>query len=221
HNIGSLLSTVPDIKLVSEKLLQEFKDVTFKGMVEYVYNDELKVICEQITEFAMKYFAKRVYEYLDSNLSVQAAKENVIDYHKRLVNPPAIKFPEQLKVIEQEIESILKKNYEKMKYLNEDTKKVLLQEFKELTLLYISEGDFIPYNYYILDFRSPEEFTTDEESYNYIIDTYLYYEQGGYSQIPMESYDLDFSADAKTKIFEAVTNSIENPYYTLNDYLNE
>jgi len=69
--------------------------------------------------------------------------------------------------------------------------------------------------------REENNFYPSEQGHNYrnLLDFYLYIPEGGLTQMAMETFNVDFSREAKFFIFHNVVGDNQNPQLTLKTYL--
>lgn len=221
HQIKSYLSIVTMIDELSYILLNNFEDITIFGMVPRLLRQELLEINEELIQTVAMYFTRQCYAYLNRGLSPAQAKENVKAYYAKATKGTSVKFPPAMGDLEKLIEPIITDGINNLPRLYPQTKTALMEEYKELVLFMINSGYFIPENLYELIFRTQEQFDKYEKRFNYLIDVYLILDDNTKLPQPMETYNVDFTQEAKMEIFEAVTNGLENPVFNLSDYLAE
>jgi len=107
------------------------------------------------------------------------------------------------------------------KQLYPQTRAAIKVELIEILLFMIYCGDFVPLSYFDVKFRSNPEFDNYEKRFHTLLDLYLIMDNGSKLPFPVETYNIDFTDEAKVEIFEAVTAGIVNPNFTLADYLEE
>ncbi|MFQ5492739.1 MAG: hypothetical protein ACE5DX_01090 [Candidatus Dojkabacteria bacterium] len=217
----SYLSALTEFTGIRDQMIDDLDDITVYGMVPLLYVDELRLLNETVAETCYMYFTPRLYSYLARGMSPGQAKANLNAYYRKITNNTESKFPPQLEDLEDQVVKVITDGLRAMKSLYPETRKVLLEDYKELLLYYINSGLFTPVNLYQLRFRPPEQFDKDERKFNFLIDLYLVMDDGNVLPEPFETYNVDFTHEAKYEIFNAVTNGLENPKFTLNDYLAE
>lgn len=222
YNLAVLLSTVTHDGDIWPILYEDFNEVTFYAMVDYFHSDNLKLLCQELVSTSSNFFTKEVYKNLKRGLGVRDAKANVSGYFKRILKEPFTEYPDPLKPLEAELEEVIKANLNLIPDLKQETKQTIHNEFLELILLHIREDNFLPFNYYQVQVKSaPEIDNKYYEKYSNLVESFLYYDDGTVSEVPVETYTIAIGQDAKEQVFAYVTNGIENPYYTLNDYLTD
>jgi hypothetical protein len=221
HLISSYLSTVAEIGGLSRLLVKAYEEITIFGFVPVFYKDQLLQICDRVAQTLEVHFAQQVYAYLSRGLSPSQAKLNVQSYYTQLTAHNQTEFHPSMSEIGNEVHSILDEELPQLKQLYPPTRAAVKAELIEVIVFMINEGDFIPAGYYELRFRSNANFDTYEQRFNALIDLYIILDDGTQIPSPMETYNIEYTQESKAEIFDAVTAGIENPRFTLADYLSE
>ncbi len=221
HLISSYLSSVSEIESLSRLIVKAFEETTIFGFVPVFYKDQLLQLCDRIGQSLEVHFAQQVYAYISRGISPQQAKLNVKSYYAQLTDHNQTQFHPSMAEIAGEVHTILDEELPALKQLYPATRAAVKAELIEVIVFMINEGDFIPTSYFELRFRSNASFDTYEQRFNTLVDLYVILDDGSQLPSPMETYNIDFTQESKAEIFEAVTAGIENPGFTLEDYLAE
>lgn len=219
HAIASLLSTVSEVEAKSYLMLDDFADITTKGFFSYIHEEAVLEMNTKLTEICYLYVAKEVYKYLGAHAPLNSTKQNIASYFSKIIKPPTNIYPESMKDLEAEVDIIIEQSLSKINGLKKETIQIVTQEYKELLLFYIADGQFIPTNFYEIRLRSHDNLSETESIYDILVESYIYYDNGRTSEIPVETYNLTNTIEAKVAIFEMVTHNIRNPFFTLDNYI--
>jgi len=218
-DIALTLSVLPQVEKMSKLLLRDLKKITLKALAPDFFENKLLILGEELAEYLLSLFGTQMYQYINRGISVKEGRNNLIAYYNKQIKPPARKFPNNLPTIEEDVKKIIQHIFISDKNMTPETKDFLFQDYIELVLLYIREGSFIPHNYFKLKFRKIDFNQSNEHNKISIIESYLLNLDGSISDIPIEKYAITFTPASKILIFENVTNNLENPLFTLEDYL--
>lgn len=219
--IVSFLSTIPMLPPLKQMLLFDLEDITIFGNVPAILDKELRIVNEVVLQDIIVYLTRRVYAYMKRGMSPIEAKANVSQYYKNITTGGSSDFPPDLAELEEIIEQTLEEELRKIEQIFPQTRQTLIEEYKELLLFYINEGILLPDNYYELRFRDPKDYSKEEKRFNVLFDMYMYADSGELLPLPFETYNIDFTQEARQNIFYAVTGGLENPDFTLQEYLAE
>lgn len=218
NEIKATLSAIGEMLPVKEQMYSDMFRISHKAIMLSLNSERFKNFCEYAAQFFLVISAKLVYKYIQQGYSIIESKENVHDYLKKQTDGFGTKFPADYENLVSQLKEDLQDVFEGTKATKE-TIDTITNEFLELWVFYLNEGTFIPENYYETRFRDSKQFNTYEQYYHYIIDVFPYDDYGQLLWTPIEAYDIDFSQNTKKTIFEVVTNGIQNPDLTLDDYL--
>jgi hypothetical protein len=113
---------------------------------------------------------------------------------------------------------VMRKEMLKIKALDEETSKTISDEFWNIFRDNFDNLIFFPENYFQIDFRKSEDDREQENEFSNVIDFYLLENDGTPWDMPIETYAIEFTEDAKKDIFNIVTNGFVNPNFTLTEY---
>ncbi|KXK26500.1 MAG: hypothetical protein TR69_WS6001000504 [candidate division WS6 bacterium OLB20] len=221
HQIVSYFSAIPLLPSLTAQLFQDLDDITVFENATLFLREELMHVNEIVLQETIIYLTRRVYAYMDRGQSWIQGVANVKEYHRQISEGTSPDFPPDLADLGSEIERLLSEELAEIKQLEPQTRITLVEEYKELILYYIHAGILLPENYYKLEFRDPREYTRDEQRFNLLFDLYLYNDDGELLPVPFETYNIDFTQESRQQIFDAVTGGLENPDFTLTEYLSE
>ncbi|MEI7578831.1 MAG: hypothetical protein WCJ58_02195 [bacterium] len=219
HLIANTLSTIGNLENVSRKLLQDLDQITIKGMTPFMYKEQLLLLNEDLATHCLEYFSSFIYSYLEKGLTPTNAKANICSFYQEqfVLNPND--YPVTLTKFIEEIKIILQTNLLKIPDIYPETKQVLFSDYLDLVKLYIQEGSFLPQTYFKISFQEPDPENILEKPYQLIIAAFLINDDGEIDKYPIETYGVELTTAAKSLIFEAVTNNLINPLYTIENYL--
>lgn len=219
HNIKAYLSSFSEAHLLSYAMVQMQSQISSYSMIPRLFESQLLEINQLILTEICAFFAKKVYDYINKGYSPKDAQTNVQNFYDKLIEGADYRFPEGMKELADIIENITPVALGEIEELTENTVSELVSEYKELTLYFFRQKKIIPLNYYKLVFKKASSEEDEELPYEYILDLYLISDDGTVNNSPSERYTFDLTNEAKTMIFNFVTNGIENPNFGLIDFL--
>jgi len=211
HLIKSYLSAYPEGIRLKSKLYYSLIEITTRGMVPRMYQDELLQINEELLTETISYFSAKVYDYLKRGFLPRDARANVLSFYNEILKKQNYRLAPQMEDLQKNLQTILQERLAEIKDLRPDTVSELIDQYLELIKVYLQAGLLLPKTLFNLQFRAEED--------GVYLDSYLVFETGELSSAPVETYKIALSDEAKAVIFEHVTNGIENPEFTLEDYL--
>jgi len=221
YQIASYLSTMPMLPGLKKLLLQDLEDITIYGNVPLLLSIELMSVHEAVLQYIAVYLTRRVYSYIYRKVPPDQAIANVEAYFKQVSIGDSSDFPPGLEELGEEVTVILDEELRKIEQIEPQTRATLVEEYKEILLFYINDGLLLPDNYYDMRFRQPNDYNPEEERFNVLFDLYLYNYDGKVFELPFETYNIDYTQETRQNIFYAVTGGLENPEFTLEEYLSE
>ena len=211
HDIKSYFSAYAQSMQLQKQFFYDLLDVTTRGMVPRLYQDELLKLNQEVLTEAIVFFAKRVYEYLERGFLPKDAQENVQEFYNSILQKQNYEYEPEFSDLKNNLQAILESLLNSINGLNKETISDLIEEYLELLKIYLQRGLLIPKTLFKFEFRQLQD-----EIY---LESYLVFETGEFSSAPVETYKIALTDEAKTMIFNHVTNGIENPNFTLEDYL--
>ena len=217
HNIKAHLSAIPFGRQNAAYLFSLFWDATIKEMVPRFYDKEIIQVCERIMTEIGLFLSKEIYYYLVKGYSLMEAKNNVLNQvYKQLQTN---KYFSNLEEFHLELLKIIQGELSVINALERETVEIIADEFWAIFVVYFERKIFFPTNYYALTFRMADKKREIEKDFTYLIDSTLIENDGKPWDIPVETYAIELTTEARQKNFEFITNGFENSLYTLNDYL--
>ncbi|HLD03445.1 MAG TPA: hypothetical protein VJC17_01595 [Candidatus Dojkabacteria bacterium] len=211
HNIKSYLSAYAQSLQLQKQLFYDLLEVSTRGMVPRLYQEELLDINQEVLTEAIVFFAKRIYEYLKRGFLPKDARENVQEFYNSILQKQNYQYEPEFSELKNSLQAILESLLNSIKDINQETIADLIEEYLELIKIYLQRGLLIPQTLFNFEFRQLQD--------EIFLDSYLIFETGEFSSAPVEIYKISLTDEAKTMIFTHVINGIENPNFTLEDYL--
>lgn len=218
NQLKSTLSAIGEMIPIKEQMYNDILSISHRAMIIRLNPDLFINFCEYASQLFLVITARMVYRYIDQGYSIMESRENVYDYIKKLTSKAGTKLPKDYEKLAEQLKEELAEILAQTA-ANKETKEIIINEFLELWVFYLNEGIFVPENFYNIKFRDSTEFNSYEQYYHYLLDVYPYDDYGQLLWTPIEAYDIDFSQETKQTLFEVVTNGIQNPDFTLDDYL--
>jgi len=217
HAIKSYISSVAFGIQRSTFLYTLFRNYTIKEFVPRLLEKQILELCEKSMTKIGIFLSSKVYGFLNQKYTLVQAKNNVLNLISKQLN--SNEYYSDLEKFKSEFIKMVKSELLTMKALDPDTAQIITEEF---WLLFRNNFDslvFFPNNYYVVDFRKADQDRKPEKPFTNVIDFYVLKNDGTQWDTPIETYAIEFTPNAKEKIFEVVTNGFVNPNYTLNNYL--
>src|SRR3990167_1017249 len=211
HNIKSYLSAYAQSLQLQKQLFYDLLEVSTRGMVPRLYQEELLDINQEVLTEAIVFFAKRIYEYLKRGFLPKDARENVQEFYNSILQKQNYQYEPEFSELKNSLQAILESLLNSIKDINQETIADLIEEYLELIKIYLQRCLLIPQTLFNFEFRQLQD--------EIFLDSYLIFETGEFSSAPVEIYKISLTDEAKTMIFTHVINGIENPSFTLEDYL--
>jgi hypothetical protein len=217
HSIKSYISSVTFGRQRSTFLYTLFRNYTVKEFAPRLLEKELIDLCETIMTKIGMFLSKKVYEFLDQKFTLIQSKNNVLSLISKQLKTDD--YYSDTKVFKEEILKTIKLGLSQLKSLNEDTSQIITGELWNIFKNNFDTLMFFPANYYSIEFRKADETRESEKTFANVIDLFLINNDGSPWDMPIETYAIEFTQEAKVNIFDIVTNGFVNPNYTLKDYL--
>jgi hypothetical protein len=162
------------------------------------------------------FLCTKVYEFLDQKFTLIEAKNNVLNLISKQLKSE--NYYSDMEKFKKEFLQTMITETRKIKALDEDTSKIISDEFWKIFRDNYDNLIFFPENFYQISFRKAEEDREAEKDFSNVIDFYLLENDGAPWDMPIETYAIEFTEDVKKDIFNIVTNGFVNPNFTLTDY---
>lgn len=217
HSIKTYISSFAFGRTTNTTLFSLFENYTVKEFVPRLLEKEILDLCEKIMTKIGIYISNKVYVFLEQKFTLIEAKNNVLNLISRQLKSNEY-FPdleEFQQILLKTIKSVLLQN----KSIYEDTAEIITNEFWDLFKYQFDRLIFFPENYFKIDFRKADNTREPEKEFSNIIDFYLLENDGTPWDMPVETYAIEFTEEAKKSIFDIVTNGFVNPNFTLTDFL--
>lgn len=219
HIIKTFLSQVTHAKSIQNTLFQAILDNTNYGMIPRLYEEAIYNMCENLIKIISFEPINNVYSYLSRGYTLAQSLNNVNSYYLETLKGQKFSFLPEMKeyndLLDKEILAVISK----LPQLEETTIQEFTNDVKKEVAKILAYGLAFPSHYYQLNFRKANPIYESEIPFDFIVDSYIYKDNKLLSDYPIETYALVLTDDAKTAIFERVTNGQINPNYTLQDYL--
>lgn len=217
HSIKSYISSFAFGRTTNTTLYSLFENYTVKEFVPRLLEKEILELCEKIMTKIGIYISRKVYDFLEQKFTLIEAKNNVLNLISKQLKSG--EYYADLLEFQQELLKIIKSELLLNKSIREDTAQIITNEFWDLFKYQFDRLIFFPENYFKIDFRKADNSRYQEKEFSNIIDFYLLENDGTPWDMPIETYAVEFTEEAKKSIFEVVTNGFINPSFTLNDFL--
>lgn len=217
HKLATRLSSVSELARLDSLIREIHSHITVYGMFGYLYESELAAHNIKIAEFILNQLIHTVYAYIARGYTPVQAEDNVKTYYANIT-----KKGDQQTELGTIIKFVTAATHELViqKTKNKAMAEAISKEYEDAIAGMLIDQLFRATNYYKLEFRYADKLDIEEaEQYQCLIDMKLLTDKGKPSDFPMETYSIELGITSRDLIFHAVTAGIENPYYTLNDYL--
>ena len=223
HTIARNISAYKNARILQDQMFNDLEAITTRAFAFMIIKKELQEVINEVLHKVFFFFSGEVYKYINKNYGLEESVSNVYEYYKESAEKGPDQFVKTLKKLFTEIDTILEIRLSAIPEMNATTKEMLIDDFRELITAYFLYKMVFPKDYYEAQIRDHTEFYENEKGFNYlkIIDLFMYIPEGGVTEMALESFVVDFSDGAKFFIFKAVVGDVENPVFTLKDYLRQ
>lgn len=219
HRLKTVFSLLPYAPRAARSRLIYFYDVSARGGAYRVYNDQLQELITKMIGIFLEVPVQTIYSYLQRGYTPRQAQANTISYYGKILKDQKYQLAPALAELDQELSTFARTTLDTLEALEEESKNILIKELKEKIILDFANGALIPQVFYQLEFHKPRDFDEVIPGSGLQVDLFMYDDTRLVSDFPLESYSVNLTSEAKTQIFEFVTNGIVNPNYTLKDFL--
>lgn len=219
--IKSSLATLEVIFELTGKSLIDLSNITSRAFLVSLNQKFLQYLMQSSLQILVIETNKLAYNYIDRGFTPKEAYENVRKILIDTTPKHGIQLTQTLSHIQPQIEELVKTGIEDNINLEKAIQQELFKEIMELLVHYATQGLYVSKNMYQLKFIQYSELPEEYANYHNVIELYLMDDEGTVLNVPSEAYDIGYSKNFKEQLFNLVTNGIENPLLTLEDYLNE
>jgi hypothetical protein len=221
HRIGRYIAAYRNALQSSHQMFIDLEAITTRGFAFIIIDKQLKEVIHDVLVQIYYFFAGEAFKYLNRGYGLEESLQNVYEFYRPVADNGKVAFMKTLKPLFDGIHASIDEKFKEVKKMNKATHDMLVDDFDELILAYFKYKMVFPRDYYSMVVRGPDEFQPYEKDQNFetILDFYMYVPEGGVSGVALETFFVDFSDEAKILIFQSVTGELENPMFTLKDYL--
>jgi len=223
HMISCYVAGYKNAQILGYQMFRDLEAVTTRGFAYLILERDMHRLIQDVLEQVFFYFGGEVFKYINKGYELEESVSNVYEYY--LSQAKTVKgFMKFLKPLFTDVDATVMDTLNDCKEMDKPTKDMIIDDFNELLVAYFKLKKLFPRDYYAMEIRDPDQFYKWEEGNNYekIIDLHMILPEGGVTEMALESFYIDFSTEAKTLIFSTVVgNDVENPMFTLNNYLKQ
>ncbi len=209
HNILAFFSSITSIHFLSKIIWELFKEKTSRSFVHYrfVYGRELEDLVLELSFETLFFFAKTIYRSVNEEFNFNYVIDTVTEYYIKTTVADSFKFSGDMEQLEETLNEVFDKHFNKMDQLTDETKDDLLVEFVHIILAFIESGLAFPEYFYEIKYREASDFDKQDYRVQYAFDLYNYMDNGMISPNILESYGFIITDDSmRTALEESFLN---------------